>query len=140
MTPHHLPARSSIFLFSKILTEGPIFVLKDSDRGTYFLTLVGAKKLLSQGADPKLKASDIKKLGESVTEDSVTGHPVGVIPRHFMKHITWMNDSQDLLDDAVHRVVRMVACPISERIASVLFAESTLLERRIVSGLPDDHP
>ncbi|KAK1548900.1 hypothetical protein Q3G72_035349 [Acer saccharum] len=46
--------------------------------------------------------------GREVTEDSITMHAVGVISHHFMKHFTWMNDSQDLWDDEVHRVVRMV--------------------------------
>ncbi|KAK1556708.1 hypothetical protein Q3G72_010539 [Acer saccharum] len=122
-----------------------IFVLKGSNRGTYFLTSVGAEKLLSQGANPKLKASDIEvgttsdkkgflcgchilnkfwknnwffmvgNLGRDVTEDSVIGHPIVVISRHFMKHFTWMDDSQDLRDDEVHRVVRMVTRLLSER-------------------------
>ncbi|KAK1548895.1 hypothetical protein Q3G72_022644 [Acer saccharum] len=67
---------------------------------------------------------------DSATLDGYRKHPVGVIPHHFMKYFTWMNDSQDLWE------VKMVTRPLSESRASVLYAKSTLLERRIISRLP----
>ncbi|KAK1556200.1 hypothetical protein Q3G72_000504 [Acer saccharum] len=76
------------------------------------------------------KSSKLGNWGREVTEDSVTRHPVGVIPHHFMKYFTRMNDSQDLWE------VKMVTRPLSESRASVLYAKSTLLERRIISRLP----